>query len=420
MQRVRLAIVLSFVALFGLTVRPAFAEPDILEQDKQRQQIEAQRVEQEVLTADKNASQIGRTDPARAVEILRNAQKLLEVDDSLSAEKKASLKRKVELSLRAFEGRASDRTNPAIGAAVGDARRQQEERERQDQAAISRTMRDIRDLQAQGRSSDAARLQDDLRRRYPNNPAMIAGSTIGRANDVLASGREAIGRKNDGYLGASNSIANSATPVTEPYNLPANWRELSERRSKGGPQLTAGERAILKALNTVVSVEFDEKATFEGAIDYLSKTIGQPIIITPGSLMEAQVTGETPVKLKADRVTMRTVLKKLLAEVGLTYVIKDQAIQIMSVARAKETMTTRAYYVGDLVQVVDLRFGPVGNQLQMIDNVNRIMAMIVQSVDPMSWDVNNGPGRIYFDPITMSIVVRQSAEVHMMLGVGLR
>ena len=94
-------------------------------------------------------------------------------------------------------------------------------------------------------------------------------------------------------------------------------------------------------------------------IKYLEKAMGQPIIVPQAVLAEVQVTSETPVKLKTDRVSMRTVLKKLLAEVNLAYVIKDQTIQVMTTRGAAETMSTRTYYVGDLVTVVDLRFGPV-------------------------------------------------------------
>jgi hypothetical protein len=80
--------------------------------------------------------------------------------------------------------------------------------------------------------------------------------------------------------------------------------------------------------------------------------------------------------------------------------------------------TTRTYYIGDLAGVVDVRIPPALNQLLMIQTVNQIIDLIINSVDRQSWKVNNpdAPGTIVFNPITMSLVVKQTAEVHYMLA----
>lgn len=411
MTRVRGFAVLS-LALF--CAGPLVAQPDLLEQAKLRQQVEAQRVEQLVADADKNATAVGRTDPGRAVAILQAALDTLEADTSLPEAKKATLKRKVEIGLRAYQGRATDLTRPVAPPLVADPRRQPEDR---DTTQIQRQMQEIRDLRAAGKTFDANRLQDDLRRRYPDNPTIALAGTIASRNQALADARQYDNQRDNAWGAIQRDIERASTPEARDYNLPSNWVELSKRRSQA-TQLTKTERAILEALNTPVSVDFNGEK-FDEVIKYLEKVMKQPIIVPQAVLAEVQVTSDTPVKLKTDRVSMRTVLKKLLAEVGLAYVIKDQTIQVMTTRGAAETMSTRTYYVGDLVTVVDLRFGPIANQFQMIENVNRLMALVVQSVDPNSWWPNGG-GRISFDPVTMSIVVRQSAEVHMMLGVGLR
>ena len=51
----------------------------------------------------------------------------------------------------------------------------------------------------------------------------------------------------------------------------------------------------------------------------------------------------------------------------------------------------------------------------------QIVTLITQSVEPSSWDVNGGNGTITFEPITMSLIIKQSAEVHYQIrGSGLR
>ncbi len=58
----------------------------------------------------------------------------------------------------------------------------------------------------------------------------------------------------------------------------------------------------------------------------------------------------------------------------------------------------------------------------MAQTIQLIMQTIVQNVEPSSWQVNNpdAGGTITFDPVRMAIVVKQTAEMHLMLGVSMR
>jgi len=214
MKWVRACVILSSVALLGLALAPVAlrAGDDILEKEKQRQEIEAQRVEQEVLNADKAATQVGRTDPNRAVDILNNALAVLATDTALSAEKKAALKRRIDLSLKAYQGKQGDRTNPVIPPSVIDPRPGVDERARRDADYINKTMAEIKALQAIGRTVEANRLQDNLRSRYPDNPAISAGSSIGRTNDTAAANKDLRNERERGWLGAMASAGKSSIP----------------------------------------------------------------------------------------------------------------------------------------------------------------------------------------------------------------
>jgi hypothetical protein len=167
-----------------------------------------------------------------------------------------------------------------------------------------------------------------------------------------------------------------------------------------------------------MSIDFKSEP-LQNVIDYIQKQIGEPIIIPREILAEVNAAYDTPITIQGDRMSTRSVLKKVLGELNLTYVIKDQVIQVTTRERAKDMMTTRVYPVMDLVTSTNFSMGPVGNQLQMIQNINGIMNLIQTTIDPQSW-APNGPATIAFEPGTMSLVIRQSAEIHMMLGVGLR
>ncbi len=72
--------------------------------------------------------------------------------------------------------------------------------------------------------------------------------------------------------------------------------------------------------------------------------------------------------------------------------------------------------MGDLLFQNDLSMPRYAQQAQAMRTINDLIGVIVGTVEPDSWWVNGGPGRIVFDPRTMSLVVTQTAEVHYMLN----
>ena len=120
------------------------------------------------------------------------------------------------------------------------------------------------------------------------------------------------------------------------------------------------------------------------------------------ALDAAGVKYDTPITLKVKSVTVRTVLKMVLRDLGLTYVIKDEMIQVTTPDRAKDLMIIKVYSVADLVRN---RF----EAAMLID-------LIETTIEPQSWRANGGTATIVYNPVTRSIVVKQTAEFHAALG----
>src|SRR5262249_48539650 len=114
------------------------------------------------------------------------------------------------------------------------------------------------------------------------------------------------------------------------------------------------------------------------------------------------------------------VLKKVLADFQLTYIVKDEVIQVTTPARARETLTTRTYYIGDLIAATGVGVGLGSNPFQVLQQVNDLMFLIQTTIEPASWASKDGPGTMIFAPGSMSIVGKQPAEMHMRLGLGAR
>jgi hypothetical protein len=114
------------------------------------------------------------------------------------------------------------------------------------------------------------------------------------------------------------------------------------------------------------------------------------------------------------------VLRSVLATQGLTFIVKDETIQIVTVEKAKSTLATRVYYLGDLVTGTgpfgDFRWGPALNLAQQQENVRLITETITKSIDPLSWKENGGLGTVTFHVPSMSLIVRAPTEVHFTLG----
>ena len=64
---------------------------------------------------------------------------------------------------------------------------------------------------------------------------------------------------------------------------------------------------------------------------------------------DLNVNTESTVSVHLNKVSTRTALKKVLADLGLTYVIKDETIFVTTPIKAKDMMTVRTYYIGDLI-----------------------------------------------------------------------
>ena len=117
---------------------------------------------------------------------------------------------------------------------------------------------------------------------------------------------------------------------------------------------------------------------------------------------EAGVKYDTPVTLKLKAVTVRTVLKMVLRDLGLTYVIKDEMIQVTTPDKAKDMMIIKVYSIADLVRN---RF----EAAMLID-------LIQTTIEPQSWRANGGTATLMYNPVTLSLVNKHTAAFHAALG----
>jgi hypothetical protein len=383
---IRRIIPLAIVAclLAGSAGSAAAQSRDPLPEVRERLKFEAQRVEKDVQDGRMRAYRVLRSNPNESFDIIKGLIGLLRKDETLSEEKRESLIQTLQRDITYLRALAGVRrtSEPAAQA-----------------------------VRAEPRRPADPRVEADRRSAYDTAASRIAAikSRTGEARDL----RDRTGERFSGTLA---QVDKSATLPASDYDFPPDWLEKSKRRSPLA-KLTAQERALLEALGKPVKVDYNMD-TFQSVIDNLSKQLGQNILLDKQAMEEANVTYDTPITLRFDKpVSARTALKRVLADVGLTYVIRKENIEVTTIARARDLMTTRTYYVGDLMGVANPMLPAIVNQFQMVQAIGMILSQI-QSIDPDSWDTRGGPGTIVFDPVRMAIVIKQSAEIHYMLNGG--
>ena len=437
---------------------------DLLDQMRRTESVALQKLDSVVRTALAEADKLAVADPDKAVARILTALSAVEEDN-------VSPKERREAALKQLKNRLN-----TLQSAVADTGSKAEERDRKakavarqaaDRDRYAQEVEDIRarlagisKLQEGGNYSGAAKEATDFAKQYPGTSVGRAADQSAEAADKAAMLRKGQNEKNQGLFNGFHDVSKSLILPKGDVDFPSDWAEKTQRRASTN-QLTSKERAIMKALGDNVSVSF-KNTRLEAALEQLRVKSGQSILLDPEALKEVDATYDSPVTLDAKAVSLRTALKKILSEVGLTYIIKDETIYVTSLARARETMVVKRYYIGDLLASMGgtslpantglpIAVGPqvkafitpqgipgmvfgqsnavippqtvnqidmLQNQAQTIENAKIIVDMIKNSVDPNSWTTSGGAGTISFHAGSMSIIIKQTAEMHALLGSG--
>jgi hypothetical protein len=380
-------------------------ESDLLDQAKRMDKVAAQKLEADLRQALREAERLSRSDRPKAVECLKRALAQLEDDTLLSPQRREALKRMFKDQIRITESATNARS---------------QENDKKPSPSEPR-----------GASAPA--------RPHPQDVVQQATEQTTRTAEQVLNARRLQKDRERQLASGYRDIDNSATLPKGDIEYPKDWQERTKGRTTT-VQLTAKERSILQALNTTISVNF-RNSKLEDVIEYLQTYTGQPILLDREGMKDLEISYETAVTLNLKGVTVRTVLRKILADVGMSYLIKDETIQATSAQKAREMMTVRRYYVGDLLagmSALGNYNGPQGvwntgifpngfrapglnPQLQAMRNmegVKQLIDLVQGSVDPQSWQVNGGSGTVTFHVSSMSLIIKQSAEVHALLGSG--
>jgi hypothetical protein len=345
-------------------------------------EIAAQKMEDEVATALAEARKLAAKDAVKAANRLKKILSVLENDDVLTASRRKQLigtvKQKIDFYTKDAESKARD-------------------------LAASKDNKDRLKGQRIGEDKERRDRVDSVRK------------SIQDTRDAITEGKRLAKERETGTRRTMEEIERSSIPIVEDVKFPRDWKKRLALRKPA--DISKKEAAILRILNSTISVDFKDNK-LEDIISYLQDKTGQTIFLDKDALKDAMVEYETPITLKANKVSVRALLRKILNDLNLTYIIKDEIIQVTSYEKARKSMVVRAYPVADLVTSnVDSRLPPGAQRLLILQNAAQLIDVIKTTVATDSWanpDAENGGGggTISFNLATMSLVIKQSAELH--------
>ena len=418
------------VAAFGLFATALAGQPprpDPVDLQKAQQRIADQKAESNVNEAIQSADRaVKNNNPAKAAQFLKSAQLDIDRAAAISGDARKQLTNLLQARLALIEGRPL--ANPAPAAKLDP---MSAETKAVLKAAAEKYYAELKDVREgikavekaldDGRTKEANAEIARLAKLYPSNPSVFALSQKESMQDRIANAQAHYAESSRRWIGNQKNLNESSLAAIRDVEFPRDWAEKSKiRLAAGAIKISEKEKKIIEALDKPMTVNFAERP-LEEALQDLSNQFDVPLLIDKKSLEDLFIDLKKGVSLQARGLAGRTVLRSILGAQGLTFVVKDETIQIVTAERAKSLLTTRVYYLGDLVQGVGpfsgMEWGPFVNLQQNQANVAALIDA-VKKIDPLSWAGadTGGAGTVTFHTPSMSIIVRNSAEVHYSLG----
>ncbi|HEX3148929.1 MAG TPA: hypothetical protein VHR66_12680 [Gemmataceae bacterium] len=419
----RFRYLLAPALLGGAFTLSAPAQDGLLKQQEQLQLVAVQKVESSLKDALAEASRLQQAgSTARAGERLRSAMRLL--DDPVLPKKNVDVWRgQLNDAMRLVESGKK----PAITLESANPNREAEvariKAMIEDDKEIRRGVDTIGSLVKAGDATQAKKELDALSKKFPANPTVLVLPNLIARTMTLDEVRDVHAKQIENIRLAMVDLQKTATMAKIDYELPADWKEKTDRRK---PKMSPKLAAVLASLRTPVEID-KSGAPLTEVLKSLSEAMKLPIILDKATMQDAGIDQSTPTTVQPGTpVSARTALRIALGNHGLTYVVKDNTITVVTREKAASMMETRVYYIGDLVTPLGGGFTGIPGRAatpntdpdQARKNVESLIKQIKESIDPNSWKggPSDGKGEITYHSASTALVVKASAEVHGMMA----
>ncbi|HVU88390.1 MAG TPA: hypothetical protein VHD36_13805 [Pirellulales bacterium] len=473
---------------------PSSHAGSLLQKSAVDQQVLAKKVIADLVAQKSEAKRLQESDPKRSLQILQQARVMVE-KSGLDQETRDRLLRSADRSISDIE-RYIEINRPKIelderNQAVKDEIDREQTAKVEVQEKIALEVEKFNNLLDEQRWAEAEVIAKRVQEMAPDDP--VATQLLWKATFArrLANTKQAESDKEKGFVNEMQSADEAAIPFDDrnpiQFTDARKWDQLSKspfrRKIEGRARRSEKEIEIEKSLKTPVSLKFQDAPLGE-VMDHLKTLAGVNIHLDPRGLAAEGVMTDTPVNIDlSEPISLRSALNLILEPLHLSYVVKNEVLNVTSEQLRDGEVYTVTYNVGDLVipipnfvpdnnigmtgalnsaqanarqgmlggpyssdaplsvasasgspsnAFMDPRIlaqmsgtpGPLAGISQSMGagpgglsggaqpDFDSLIDLIVQTIQPESWDANGGPGSVTRFPNNLSLVISQKQDVH--------
>jgi len=166
----------------------------------------------------------------------------------------------------------------------------------------------------------------------------------------------------------------------------------------GGAAVVAGKasdatRRIRATLDDETTQTFVD-IPLHDAVRTLSESHNIPIVIDRRALEEIGLSHDVPVSLSLRNVSLRSFLRLMLRELDLTYMVKDEVMQITTIEAAEQNLFVEMY-----------RFPK-----ELTEKSDKVISALTAAIVPGAWESLGGPCTV--SSIENVLVVSATSDIH--------
>ena len=221
-------------------------------------------------------------------------------------------------------------------------------------------------------------LQRTVRERYIESMSLV-GTSPAIGDSLLSHGRFAMTSRLFvvfcfmcfNFLSVFAQAQIAADPFAAPPRANTTNDPVKSRASLAGMTV---EQQIRQELNAKTSFHFIEEP-LQSALQLISEQHGIPIVLNGVAMESIGLTTDAPVSLSLKNVSLRSFLKLALRDLELTYMIRNEVLQITTVDDAEENLVMYAYTLPEV----------------LADKSDQVLEALYKSVQPDTWMIMGGP-----------------------------
>lgn len=204
---------------------------------------------------------------------------------------------------------------------------------------------------------------------------------------------------------AAGAVIRSAQPTAQ------SAKTIAQRRAAGQPEVVLmdlranpfGGPPRVKQLDTEqkIHVALDSKTTqsfIETPLSEAIRAIGDaheiPIVIDSRALEEIGLDADVGVNIDLKNISLRSFLRLMLRDLDMTYVVKDEVMQITTTEAAEDNLAVEMYILPE----------------NLVEKSDQVIEVLTATVVPDTWKPTGGPSTAM--AIDQVLVVSTTCDVH--------